>query len=251
MAQSVAGGDADDGFVLCYLEAQGVERRECQAGWPGLLPEGFRPVRGFRWTRGQGHMPGWWWSVTTGCHIGYESWLERDHLMLLDFDPQVAGIAAQPFWLHWRDGSGKSRRHAPDLFARMADGSAVVIDVRPDDRIEPRDAEAFDATRRACELAGWRFIRAGVPDPVRTANIAWLARYRHQRCRSPDVARVLLESFGGPAPLMAGAAAAGDPMTVLPVLFHLMWRQVLTADLAVRLTAGSLVSPGAVPGGIL
>ena len=50
---------------------------------------------------------------------------------------------------------------------------------------------------------------------------------------------------------MAGAAAAGDPMTVLPVLFHLMWRQVLTADLAVRLTAGSLVSPGGVPGGIL
>src|SRR5271169_6833112 len=78
MAQSVAGGDADHGFVLCYLEAQGVERRECRAGWPGLLPEGFRPVRGFRWTRGQGHMPGWWWSVTTGCHIGYESWLERD-----------------------------------------------------------------------------------------------------------------------------------------------------------------------------
>jgi hypothetical protein len=40
-------------------------------------------------------------------------------------------------------------------------------------------------------------------------------------------------------------------MTVLPVLFHLMWRQVLTADLAVRLTAESLVSPGTVAGGIL
>ena len=40
---------------------------------------------------------------------------------------------------------------------------------------------------------------------------------------------------------MAGAAAAGDPLAVLPVLFHLMWRQALAADLAVRLTAETLV----------
>jgi hypothetical protein len=89
----------------------------------------------------------------------------------------------------------------------------------------------------------------GVPDPVRVANVAWLARYRHQRCGSPDVARLLLSAFAGPAPLMAGAAAAGDPLAVLPVLFHLMWQHVLVADLSVRLTAETLVSPGAVPGG--
>lgn len=211
----------------------------------------FLPVREFRWARGQGHLPGLWWSATTGSHVGYESWLERDHVMLLDFDPEVSAIAAQPFWLHWRDGAGRDRRHAPDLFARMADGSAVVIDVRPDDRIEPGDAEAFDATGRACRLAGWRFMRVGVPDPVRTANVAWLARYRHQRCDSPDVARLLLKVFAESAPLMAGAAAAADPMAVLPVLFHLMWQQVLTADLAVRLTAETIVSVGSRPyGGI-
>jgi hypothetical protein len=56
------------------------------------------------------------------------------------------------------------------------------------------------------------------------------------------VARLLLKAFAGPAPLMTGAAAAGDPLAVLPVLFHLMWRHVLQADLAVRLTAESLVS---------
>jgi hypothetical protein len=238
--------DADLGFELCYLDEAGAEHREFPVSWPGLRPEGFLPVREFRWARGQGHLPGWWWSATTGSHVGYESWLERDHVMLLDFDPEVAAITAQPFWLRWRDGAGRSRRHAPDLFARMADGSAVVIDVRPDDRIEPRDAEAFDAARQACNLAGWRFMRLGVPDPVRTANVAWLSRYRHQRCGSPDVARLLLKAFAEPAPLMAGAAATGDPVEVLPVLFHLMWQQVLAADLAVRLTAESLVSVGGV-----
>ncbi|MFF2405845.1 hypothetical protein [Streptomyces sp. NPDC058092] len=56
-------------------------------------------------------------AATTGGHVGYESWLERDRLSLLDFDPAVVGIASQPFWLHWRE-DGKKRRHAPDCFIR-------------------------------------------------------------------------------------------------------------------------------------
>jgi hypothetical protein len=242
--QFVAAVDAGRGFELCYLEAWGAECREFPASWPGLRPEGFVPVRGFRWARGQGHLPGLWWSATTGSHVGYESWLERDHVMLLDFDPVVTAIVSQPFWLRWRDDEGRSRCHAPDLFARMADGSAVVIDVRPDDRIESRDAEAFEAARKACELAGWRFRRVGVPDPVRMANVTWLARYRHQRCGSLDAERLLVKVFAEPVPLMAGAVAAGDPLAVLPVLFHLMWRHVLVTDLDVRLTAESMVAVG-------
>jgi len=249
VGQAVEVGDGDLEFELCYADERGAVRRELPASWPGLRPERFLPVREFRWTRGQGHLPGLWWAAATGAHVGYESWLERDHLMLLDFDPQVAAIAAQPFWLRWRDDAGRSRRHAPDLFARLADGSGVVIDVRPDDRIEQKDAEAFDATRKACGLAGWGFRRVGVPDPVLVANVAWLARYRHPRCGSPGLARLLLESFAEPAPLMAGAAAVGDPMAVLPALFHLMWRHALVADLAVRLTADTLVVAGAASGG--
>ena len=48
---------------------------------------------------------------------------------------------------------------------------------------------------------------------------------------------------------MAGAAAVGDPMAVLPALFHLMWRHALVADLAVRLTADTLVVAGTSSGG--
>ena len=114
--QSAAVVDDELGFELCYLDEAGSEHREQPASWAGLRPEGFHPVREFRWARGQGHLPGLWWSVTTGSHVGYESWLERDHVLLLDFDPQVAAIAAQPFWLRWRDDAGRSRRHAPDLW---------------------------------------------------------------------------------------------------------------------------------------
>ena len=54
MIQPVADGDAGPEFVLCYLEAPGVERPECVPGSPGLLPEAFCPVRGFRWARARG-----------------------------------------------------------------------------------------------------------------------------------------------------------------------------------------------------
>jgi hypothetical protein len=250
LGEEAGARDAGPEFELCYLDADGGEHRELPAAWPGLRPETFMPAREFRWARSQKHLPGLWWSVTTGSHVGYESWLERDHVMLLDFDPQVTAIAAQPFWLRWRDGGGRSRRHAPDLFARMADGAGLVIDVRPDDRIEEKDAEAFAAAKDACGLAGWGFRRSGVPDPVLTANVTWLARYRHPRCAGPPgLARRLLEVFAGPVPMMAGAAAVGDPMAVLPVLFHLMWRHVLTADLGVRLTAETPVAAAAAPGG--
>ncbi len=104
--------------------------------------------------------------------------------MLLDFDPAVTAVASQPFWLHWDDGH-RGRRHAPDFFARLADGTGVVIDVRADDRIGRQDAEAFDVTARACEAAGWEFRRVGTIDPVLAANVRWLSRYRHSRCAGP------------------------------------------------------------------
>ena len=81
--------------------------------------------------------------------------MERDHLLNLDFDPTVVGIASQPFWLHWIDAAGKPDSHAPDFFARRSDGSAVVVDCRPVERRRPRDVAKFEATARACALAGW------------------------------------------------------------------------------------------------
>ncbi|WP_218024354.1 hypothetical protein [Nocardia lijiangensis] len=63
----------------------------------------------------------------------------------------MIGIAAQPFWLFWTTPEGKRRSHAPDYFARSADGGALVMDCRPADRIKPRDAEAFAATGAACD----------------------------------------------------------------------------------------------------
>jgi hypothetical protein len=237
---AVAFADADRCvYELEFVDDRGQQCREALTACWRRRFEAATPVRAFCWAKGQRNFPGLWWSATSGQHVGYESWLERDHVMLLDFDPDVVGVAAQPFWLRWHDGR-RQRRHAPDFFARRgSDGAGVVVDVRADDRIQAKDAEAFDATAQACARVGWVYCRVGVPDPVLVVNVRWLSRYRHPRCGArKEVAGGLLEAFARPLPLAVGAAAVGDRLAVLPVLFHLMWRQLLVADL----TAGPLGS---------
>ncbi len=224
--------DAYCGFEVEYRLAGGEPRRAGLAGCACVPLEDASAVREFRFGKGLRSFAGWWWLATTGRHVGYESFVERDRLMLLDFDPDVTGVAAQPLCLCWRDESGRSRRHVPDFFARLRDGRGVVIDVRPDDRIPERDAGVFAVTARACAVAGWEFRRVGEADRVLAANVRWLSRYRHPRCADGEVAVALTEAFAAGVPLFDGAALAGDRLKVLPVLFHLMWRGGLEADLA-------------------
>ncbi len=237
-----AGRDtAVDGFAVGFVDADGVERRESLISCGAVPFEAGRPVRSFPSYRGQRNWPGLWWSATLGRHVGFESWLERDHAMMLDFDVDVVAFAPQPFWLFFQEGGGKPRSHAPDWFARRRDGSGLVIDCRPDDRIEPSDAVAFAAMEMGCGQVGWDYRRVGALDPVRAHNVRWLAGYRHPRYGVAGVLERVVEVYAEPCRLLVGATTVGDQIAVLPVVFHLMWRQVLLADLSVPLGMDSVV----------
>jgi len=145
--------------------------------------------------------------------------------MMLDFDSAVIAFSSQPFWLYCNGGKGQ-RRHAPDFFARLAHGGGVVLDVRPDDRIDASAAEAFAVTAKACAEVGWEFRRTGGPPMVLAANVRWLAGYRHSRCGCEAIAAELLQVFNKPMPLLTGSREIGDPIAVLPVLYHLLWCHV-------------------------
>ena len=95
----------------------------------------------------------------------------------------------------------------------------MVIDVRPDQRIGDRDAMVFAATAQFCAQVGWEYERVGELDPVHAANLRWLAGYRHPRYAQPALMERLRVVLAEPAPLLDGAAAVGDPVAVLPVLF--------------------------------
>jgi len=238
-AGGVSAGDAS----LVFAEPGGSKRRELLARCWDVRFEDVPPVRSFPSRPGQRHFPGLWWAATTCDHVGYESWVERDHVMRLDFDPAAVAFSSQPFRLLLGRPGERTLRHVPDFFVRQRDGSVVVIDVRPDDRVGPKDAAVFAATAGVCASVGWSYQRVGALDPVFAANLRWLAGYRHPRCLRSDLGALLREVFAAPVPLLPGARAAGDPVAVLPVLFHLLWSGVLAADLAgSRLGASSVIT---------
>ncbi|WP_405681391.1 hypothetical protein [Streptomyces sp. NBC_01238] len=82
---------AVDQFEAGWRDDEGEHRRPL-ADVVSVEFEAGLPVRGFPSYRGQRHFPGLYWSATTGGHVGFESWLERDHAMLLDFTPEVTGL---------------------------------------------------------------------------------------------------------------------------------------------------------------
>lgn len=130
-------------FLLEFRAVGGAWQREPLWACCSLRFEDALPVRPFRFEKGLRNFAGWWYFATTGIHVGFESWLERDHLMLMDFDPGVRAVSSQPFWLRWRAGQGRVRRRAPGFFARRDGGPGVVVDVGHPDMA---DAAAYPET---------------------------------------------------------------------------------------------------------
>ena len=236
------------GVQVVFVDEVGVKQ---SGALEVLWRTGFErvsPVRSFGSFRGQRSFQGSWWFATTGEHVGFESWVERDAVMLLDFDPDVVAVSSQPFCLRWAGQPG-ARRHVPDYFARLADGSAVVIDVRPDELVGADDAEVFAATQRACAAVGWGYRRVGVADAVLAANVRWLSGFRHRRCgNAPAGSELVRRAAAGLVTVADLAGCAGDRLAVLPALYHLLWRGVLAADLAAAPLSGRTVVRAGRPG---
>lgn len=98
----------------------------------------------------------------------------RTQLMVLDRDPAVAGLAARPVRLVWRDpGDGRTRSWVPQVFARYADGSGLLADCPAiADAGGARARRAAQIVEAACAQVGWTYRRLAPPDPVTVASSA-------------------------------------------------------------------------------
>lgn len=189
------------------------------------------PVRKASTYKGQKNFTGEWWCSTTESHISFESWVERDFLIAADFDPDIIGISVQPFTFRFVSAAGKQRQHTPDVFLRTRSGDGVVVDVRPDRLVDGDAREAFGSTIALCGRTGWTYRRVGDQPPIRAANLRWLAGYRNPRNRRQDVVTNLTSLLAhNPKTIGAAALAAGEPILVLPTLYHLLWTHEIDVD---------------------
>ena len=176
------------------------------------------PWRSVRAHRGQQHLPGWYWSATTGGHVVYESRLELARLLLADFDPDVVGIAAQPFLV--RDAE---RRHVPDFLLQRADGSVLIVNVKPAAQMQDeRVADALAWAGRVFFERGWEHEVWSGTDGQLLANVRFLAGYRRAALIEPDVDVEAIWPAGMVLTIAAAEAALADAGVVdaRPVVLH-------------------------------
>ena len=192
------------------------------------------PWRTIRSHRGQTHLPGLYWSSTTGGLVVYESRLELARLLLADADREFVGIAAQPFLV-----SDKTRRHVPDFLLARRDGSVLVVNVKPAHRLDdPRVAAALKWAGKLFEARGWEHEIWSGADPYVLANVRFLAGYRRPALLDRDAVATaasldLADRTIGEAEAMLVDAGISEPR---PVLLHLVWSGALRIDLACALT---------------
>ena len=65
----------------------------------------------------------YFYSLKNQCYCWCESMLERDALLVMEFDDDIAAYKTQPISIQYKDLQGNIRRYTPDyLFKRKSDG---------------------------------------------------------------------------------------------------------------------------------
>lgn len=143
----------------------------------------LRPVRPLRMSRRAltGRI-----STQENGRLGFESSLERDWMICLDFDPAVTLIREQPFSIFY-DVDGERRRYTPDVLAQYSaphcEPRVIVYEVKPLADLRSDFAHYRPRFKKAvglCRELGWRF-KIVTENHVRTPflkNSQFLRKYR-------------------------------------------------------------------------
>lgn len=189
-------------------------------------------------------------SEGSGEHL---SSLERDLLLVLDFDPRVRRLEVETVAVTYED-AGRTRSYRPDIVAEFtADGRGwtEVYEVKYREELREKWAELrprFKAATAHCRARGWRF-RLMTETQIRVpelSNYKFLRRYR--RIAADDMheqALLLTMTAMGPSQVKDVLTATwNDPdrrLIALAYLWRLLATGAINADLSKPLTMGTTV----------
>lgn len=178
----------------------------------------------------------------------FESLLEKDYLLLLDFDDAVTKFDVQPVRI---PVAGVPRGYVPDMYVEYRPNPQTG-EIRKPSLVEVKTAEdlvrnaekyapKFAAARLYADERGWEFLTIDQYDirTPRLANLKFLREYRNFSPSSEDVKTVLqhMENSGDDCSsqrLINSLASTNDgKLYWLPVI----WSMVLTRHLVTDLDA--------------
>ena len=227
--------------MVRYIDVGGDEHYVGLAEAEAVPFENGRMARNIPAYQDIAHTPGRYWAATTGELVEFESHLEEKWLTLLDFDAGITGFSSQPMELEAADKHG-TWHHVPDIFARRADGSVLLLDVKNPARLED-EAVRLQAARTAalCAQLGWDYEMVGEPPAQRWANVFELSGKRRPLYLGQEMVPRLLELAAVPVPVGDLLSFVTPEDLARGVLLHLCWRQAVVFDLDQPLRESTLV----------
>lgn len=101
---------------------------------------------------------GYFPSLKMGRMVNFESLIERDFIVFLDFEPQVTAFTEQPFSITYPI-ENKAHRYTPDFHVVCTGGRNLVCECKAAVfQDKPENLVKFAAARTWCEARGWMFL---------------------------------------------------------------------------------------------
>lgn len=176
---------------------------------------------------------------------GFESLLEKDYLMLLDFDDEVESFEVQPVRI---PVVGVRNGYVPDVLVKFLPDpktgeirKQLLVDVKHTDdlkRNHPKYVKKFDAAQLYAEERNWQFVvvdQTQIRIP-RLANLKFLREYRNVEPNEQDVSKILkqVERLSKQASVSALLGAIckhdDDRLYWLPIIWHMIVAKQLVVD---------------------
>ena len=129
--------------------------------------------------------------------VDFESFIERDFLILADFDRDVAHVDGQPVKLFWRDERGRTHDYTPDFLVTFLPSGKQFPPYQPS-KMKPWLVETKDAQTLREKWSELRpRFRAATQYAHRQGWTFHLLTERRVRTVRLDNARLLLPTMGG------------------------------------------------------
>lgn len=177
---------------------------------------------------------------------GFESLLEKEYLLLLDFDETVASFETQPVRI---PVSGVANGYVPDVLVKYNPDQntgeifqPLLVEVKHTDDLKKNEikyAKKFAAAHQYAEQQGWTFEvvdQTQIRTP-RLINLKFLREYRNVEPIESDVKRVLTKMKRLTEPVTSNSLLAAlaqtddDRLYWLPVIWHMVLNKQLMVDL--------------------
>jgi len=197
-------------------------------------------------------------NTRTQSMTAFESSLERDFLLLLDFDPDVEFYEEQPVKITYHDESGRRRIYTPDVLVRYridhlqaSHTQPHLCEVKYRDDLRQHWAEyrpKFRVAQRYARQRGWRF-RVVTERHVRTPyleNVKFLRAYQtipiNERYRTQFLNALSALEETDPARLLTATSQdRWQQAQMLPMLWQLIATRQVDTDLSQPLTMQSRI----------